>query len=255
MVACYPPPEFPEEPEISFESLRYVPVEGIDKDSLVLVLKFQDGNGDVGLDVTESYCPYHNYNYVVDSSFNLVTISSDSKPPFYIWNPSTNSQIGPVLQQNSCNDEIELFSETDNRPAFDCLFYEIVTQGETSDTCYVVRNKYSRNIFVSFEVKRNGVYIPFEFDESVRQETSGAISCTFGSIWDTRFPILDQINFEEEKPLAGSLEYVMTSNGFELNLRNETFRIQAQIVDRSLNESNIVYSPDFTIFPEFRLNP
>ena len=45
--ACYQAPEFPNEPQISFNSIVFSKgVEEFDPDSLILALNFQDGDGE-----------------------------------------------------------------------------------------------------------------------------------------------------------------------------------------------------------------
>ena len=56
--SCFEPPEFSDEPEISFNSIEFVPVE-TRRDSLILTFNFRDGDGDIGLDNTFTLFPYH----------------------------------------------------------------------------------------------------------------------------------------------------------------------------------------------------
>ena len=55
---CYNPPEFPIEPTIKFSDIIFKQVENR-PDSLILVIEFQDGDGDLGLRADENDIPYN----------------------------------------------------------------------------------------------------------------------------------------------------------------------------------------------------
>jgi hypothetical protein len=68
---CYKEPEFPETPTIEFQdiskAIRIDQFSGANKDSVTISLKFQDGDGDLGLNSEEISSAQLNedYNYVV----------------------------------------------------------------------------------------------------------------------------------------------------------------------------------------------
>lgn len=86
-LACQNDPDFPNEPIISVESLTRV-YDGFNSDNIILKLRFQDGNGDLGIAPSErttprplrpstSNQPFHRYFYTfngsgqaIDSTFN-----------------------------------------------------------------------------------------------------------------------------------------------------------------------------------------
>ena len=221
---CYRPPEFPNDPEIGFENIAFIPGEiGVTQDTLILTFSFQDGNGDIGLDGDENTYPYHLFETIVDSNDDTVTLSAQNlvAPYFSIV------QNGPRT----------FFSDVDPRVPYDCEFYEIFNQ---KDTVLIAKNRFHNNIFLEFLLKRGENYTPFQFDNVLSIENCGGF-------FDGRFPIFDQINLVQGKPLAGSMEYVMADFGFQLAMRNETFKIRVTIVDRDLNESNSIETPDFNL--------
>ncbi len=227
VVSCYPPPEFPENPEIEFENIVFKPGD-TDVDSLILTIGFQDGNGDLGLEDEDDSYPYQPFNFVVDSAGNVVTLNGDIEPipPFYMLIPVNEG-------------ELVFLSDTDIRPPYDCESYEIIEYTDGSfDTLFIQPNEANKNIFIDFYRKRNGEYTFFDWSQVFG-------NCGFD--WDGRFPIFDEENLRNEKPLAGSMDYSMVSVGFELAMRNDTFRIDVRIYDRELNLSNQVQSPDFTL--------
>ncbi|QCK16102.1 hypothetical protein [Mangrovivirga cuniculi] len=134
------------------------------------------------------------------------------------------------------NGEPVMYGDRAGDPDFNCVDYEIVPDGNEVDTFLVDRNKYHNNIFIDFFVKRNGVWEEYDL------RTTDPFLCA--DTYDGRFPIL---NLEEnEKALKGELRYNMYSAAIFSVFRNDTVKVQAQIVDRELHESNIVETPEFT---------
>lgn len=61
--ACNKPPEYPLEPRIEFKAIESYPIvyrEGGKADSLVLVIRFEDGDGDLGLSEADLAIPPYN---------------------------------------------------------------------------------------------------------------------------------------------------------------------------------------------------
>lgn len=251
LAGCFRPPEFPDEPEIEFEDIVFKP--GAEVDTLLLSINFQDGDGDLGLSGLEDEFPYHPFDIVVDSNGDTVFF----RDGFRQYNNSTKVAVPPFYRVSPDNTS-ELLSTTDNRPeSFTCQSFEFLTQeverttvvnGEEItttdeipvDSIYIVPNPSHNNFYVEFERKVNGQYVLFDFRNVARNDFCG-------DDFNGRFPIFDQINFEEGNALAGTIEYNMFSIGFDLAFRRDTFRINATIRDRALNLSNTVSTPDFTL--------
>src|SRR5687768_907966 len=70
--SCFNPPEFPDEPEISYEDIVFRDVaDNRQPDSLILYITFKDGNGDLGLDPEAPEhltAPYNNSDYFQTNS-------------------------------------------------------------------------------------------------------------------------------------------------------------------------------------------
>jgi hypothetical protein len=76
---CSKAPVYPETPEIEFESMqRYS-----SGDSVVLTIKFKDGDGDLGLSDDETTSPYQEYDYVKNGSGQYVEIGDSPSNPAY----------------------------------------------------------------------------------------------------------------------------------------------------------------------------
>jgi len=236
---CFSPPEFPDVPEISFENIVFIRGEEFSGDSLILSINFQDGDGDLGFTGVDTGFPYHPFDIIVDSNGDSVFFSDEPR----VSDPGLVKQPVPPFFRRSPNGSMTPFSDTDNRGGiFLCPEYEEISnsQGDVIDTVYISENVNSANIYVEFLRKRNGEFQVFDF-------RAIASSDLCGEDFNGRFPIFDQQNFEEGKPLAGTIDYSMVSVGFELAFRMDTFRIDVSIRDRALNLSNVVSTPEFTL--------
>jgi len=220
---CFEPPEFSDIPKIGFNNLTFVDSTSTGRDALVLEFDFEDGDGNIGLrpnDRDRSF-PYNAFNVIVDSRDSLVTYSDDQvTPPFFAVDDAGG---------------VTFFSETDNRPLFDCNQY-VVTD---VDTFFIQKNEFHNNIHIVFERKRNGEYTETSFESEF-----GSSSCDETDL-DGRIIIFDESSLGQ--PLTGTISYSMNSLGFPSLFRNDTIRISFYIYDRALNKSNTVFSPDFTL--------
>ena len=220
VTACDEPPELPLEPSISFNSIEFK--EGINgRDSLILKLDFEDGDGDLGLGrEDEDDIRYQEFYFVTDTgelvpNFNnsVVRFGAPNQPPldFEHW----------IRDIDFDGDEIE-------------------------DTVRVEFNENFFNIFLDFFYKAdtNG-------DGDIDDDTDYVL-IDFNQIFggqpgfnlNGRFFRLNTA--DNDRPLRGTLTYKMT-NSFRLSpiFRDNTLRVDAQIQDRALNRSNKVSSNDF----------
>ncbi len=219
LAGCFDPPEFPDTPSIAFESISFVEVDG-NLDSLILTFTFEDGDGDIGLSPEDLAPPFHSFDLVIDSRDSIITISDDNVvPPLYVIDPFSNRRF---------------FSDTDNRPPFNCDEWFI--NSATEDTIYIQPNEFNKNIYIDIFRKRNGNYILLDNDLS-----AGLCTQTF----DARIPIFDEANVG--RALSGSISYAMLSQGFIPLFRLDTIKIDFFIYDQALNQSNLASTPDFVL--------
>ncbi len=209
-VSCYFPPELSVVPKIELGELIFIEGNIMDPknpDKIVVKLKFEDGNGDLGLGSDSIYInrPFHQFDYLRDENNSLIRIGSD-----------------PTLPPYNCQDW-HILTDTVNGKL-------VVT-----DTVLVERNLYHNNIFIDFFVKKNGVMQPFNWlDDKL---------C--GEIYHGRFPILSDNSIEG--PLVGELTYRMQSSGFLFTFKTDTVQLKIHIFDRALNKSNEITTPKFTL--------
>lgn len=131
--SCISPPEdFPSVPRITFESLEFVSLPG--PDSLIVDLKFQDAEGDLGLSSTDISPPFNSINYQRDASGNLITYSK---------RPAQAPSYNPI----------------------DWVIDPIINNQVVKDTIWITQNPNQYNIFVRFFIKRNGKFTEFKWSD------------------------------------------------------------------------------------------
>lgn len=215
--ACFNPPEFPIQPQIEFESVQYKEYgTGFDSelDSIILLIKFKDGDGDLGLDPSETSPPFNNKFYFIANG-DFITYETKRTNPDY-----------------------------DTLPAFvkpyNCINWEEYKEdGVVKDTLYFQLNPDYYNITVEFLIKNaDGSFTEFDWQEAFNYPFCGG---TFNG----RFPIL----FKDKPgaPLEGTIRYGMGSIAFTAIFSIKTLKLRIQIKDRALNRSNIVESNEFTL--------
>jgi len=243
---CYEMPEFPSEPYIEFVGIAFLesePGPGGDpmQDQLILAIKFQDGDGNLGLATEgDNRAPFHSRNYynvnngnvIPSEPFNQIDTSLlirysdrfkpglDTLPPFLTPFNCTRYLINPDL---------------DPRPNSQLI---------VNDTVYFIRNPYNRNIFVDLYLEQGNEFVLFNFDAEF----------TFpgcGSNFHGRFPILNESN--TEKPMEGTIYYIMRSFAHKIIFGSRRAKLRVWIVDRDLNKSNVIETPIFTL-PEITIN-
>lgn len=221
-VSCLDPPEYPLTPEIEFENIVFKDVaDSSEPDSLLLFLKFRDGDGNLGLEPGENKC------YLAGND----TICFNEK--FYFISVINSTRLNyKVKRTNPDYDTLP-----DYEKPFDCLNWEIErnAQGEPTDTIYFQLNPNHYNIFVDFlEKQPDGSFTEFDW----RKE--------FCTTFDGRFPILAKDkDLSVAGPIEGTLRYAMLSTGFKFQFSLKTVKLRVQIQDRLLNKSNIIETPEF----------
>lgn len=214
MSGCYNPPEFPIEPAIHFSDIIFKQVENR-PDSLILVIEFQDGDGDLGLNADENGLPYNDVWYFrkYKDETLLITYADRFTPP---WDTIPPYEFPYTCQNYTFNHDVP---------------------GYEGDTLYFQQNVNHWNIFVSYFVKKNGIYTEFDWELAFPPQCSDS--------YNGRFPILtDQTS---NSPLEGKLRYGMTSTGFTFLFRNDTMKLEVMIKDRALHSSNIIETPEFVL--------
>jgi len=207
-VACQERPTFPNTPSINLNEFYFREIKDISLDSLIIKIKFEDGNGDMGLDANEI------------------------QPPYQLLDPVIDPVTGDTVRHGD-----------DGAPEYSCLDYEIVRKESsvndslivTADTIYVIRNPDHFNFYLTFLIKE---------DDGSFREFNPALERNCAPPYHGRYFVLNTAR--DIRPLTGELQYSLLS-GFRLLFRNDIIKIRIQIQDRALNKSNIIETDEFNI--------
>ncbi len=228
VLACQEAPQYSEIPAIEFESIVFKDLKDPSSaDSLVLSIKFRDGDGNIGVDAVETQEPYNGKYYV---RFPDRVFLTDYTPGTTYVNYKTKRTVAGY----------------DTLPAFvkpyNCTNWEVITQNQkVLDTVYFQLNPNQYNIFITFQMKdASGNFQDFEWTNVFTYplcEVSG---------FSGRFPVLSK-DLSQPGPLEGTIRYAMTSAGFNFIFSIRTLRLKVKIQDRALNKSNEIFTPEFTL--------
>ncbi|MDN5201392.1 hypothetical protein QQ008_08470 [Fulvivirgaceae bacterium BMA10] len=83
VTSCDEPPELPLEPTISFNDIQFKKGEN-GRDSLILTLNFEDGDGDLGLNDDFDEPPFNEYDLVLDDNGDVIHFGAPNQPPYNI---------------------------------------------------------------------------------------------------------------------------------------------------------------------------
>lgn len=217
LISCFDPPTYSPVPAIEYSSILFKEIgTTTDPDSLIVSVQFKDGDGDLGLDPSETDAPYNNKFYYQFPDGKYITYETKRTNPDY-----------------------------DTLPAFvtpyNCTNWEVFSQGGVvQDTLYFQLNPNHYNIFVKYFTKNpDGSFTEFKWREAFIYPNC-AIS------FDGRFPILSK-DQSHPSPLEGTIRYAMASIGFKALFSIKTLKLQIQIQDRVFNRSNVIETPEFTL--------
>ncbi len=231
LASCFDPPQYNVIPSIEFESITFVDVANVsDPDSLILAIRFKDGDGDMGLDAndpTDTLFPFQ-----VRTFFD--TIANSQLGYYYPY------ADGPFVTYRTKR----VNPDYDTLPAFvkpyNCVNWQILTIQNQVDTFYYQRNQNHHNIFVDFLVKNNdGTFTEFDWTKEFAYPQCGITL-------DGRFPILSK-DLSTKSALDGRIRYAMPSTGFLFLFSIKTLKLRVTIQDRALRKSNTIETPEFTL--------
>lgn len=232
LASCFEPPVYSPVPAIEFESVSFVDVTNVSNpDSLILVVRFKDGDGDMGLDANDpmdTLWPYH-----ARAFFDTIPNSTDR---YYYPGGLDNIYITYKTKRTIPRyDTLPEFVKP-----FNCINWTIMSVNNKVDTFYYQRNPNHYNIFVDFLVKNNdGSFSEFDWTTEFAYPQCGL---TF----DGRFPLLSK-DAATNAALDGRIRYAMQSTGFMILFSIKTLKLRVTIQDRKLNKSNTIETPEFTL--------
>lgn len=279
--SCFREPEFSSIPSVSNLRLEFYEVED-DIDSLVLTFDFKDGDGNLGLGPTganlpipdDESAPFHsNTYYLEDGSGDLIPVVTRKlfdNPPYneinvieippgasglLVTNRTRNKPNYGYLEPYLPNTNIcqpyrngrFMVLEDDNILDTDVEIIEVVEltdkripEGEENrrrrfvvieDILYTQPNLLHNNFIVQIFQRKTSEFEEFDWYENFCVNLGG------------RIPRLKPSG----NPLEGTLRYVIPSDNFVSEFGSIPLQIKIRLVDRSLNESNTLRSPEFTL--------
>ncbi len=242
---CYEVPEFPAEPFIEFVGIAFVE-SGTDpdgspvQDQLILAIKFQDGDGNLGLTTDDTSAPFHIRNYYNVNNGNVIPSDPfNSNDTSFLIRYSDRFKPGldtlpPFLSPFNCTRYL-VNPDIDPRPN---------SQLNINDTIFSIRNPYHNNIFVELYLEQSGEFVLFDFDAEFAFP-----GC--GTNLHGRFPILNET--ENDRPMEGTIYYTMRSFVYKFIFGTRRAKLRVWILDRDFNKSNVIETPIFTL-PEITIN-
>jgi len=269
--SCFDPPEYPDIPEISFKSVNFVKG-GLDSDgnpvsdTVVLLINFKDGNGDVGVGTDEVYPPFNDRWYYTKEPLSSSNSAYDDCTSYdhKCWFLRAGTEADPFKEVNKYVD----FSDRRTNPNYDtlskygfskpynCINWEVVyydddnndeTEVVPVDTLFFTLNPHYSNIFVQFEIKNpNPPDLTNPFDSKFEENVYFTYPICGVRTFDGRVPVL----FDEttkDTPLEGTIRYAMPSSFYKTIFASNTLRLRVYIEDRALNKSNEIVTSEFTV--------
>lgn len=274
--SCFDPPEFPNEPEIVYQDLVFKETAGnAVPDSLILTIRFKDGNGDLGLESGNLNFPFHELDFFVSNGTAQKTAVGTNTytniPKDLLLASGVTGKLLTLrhIRTNSAYSALPRFTGF-----FRCINYLVdtiaVSQNDShvidnsykvvdtlkftpqtpdvylvADTFYIEANPNHYNLKIDFLVKDPTLPGPADADgfKEFDWRTYSPNPDNCGQTFDARVPVLTGT----ENALDGSITYVMESRGFRDVLKTNLLKLQIQMFDRGLNPSNVIKTPPFTL--------
>ena len=225
IISCLDAPQYSEIPEIEFDQIVFKDVSTAD--SLIVSLKFKDGDGNMGIGASEKQVPFNDKFYFQLPERTRVDFFRIDKT--YVTYKTKRTVAG-----------------YDTLPAFvkpyNCTNWEVLTQNQkVTDTLYFELNPNQHNIFITFQIKdASGQFQDFDFSSFYTYPLCEVIG------FKGRFPVLSK-DLSQPGPLEGTIRYAMISAGFNFIFSIRTLRLKIKVQDRALNISNEIFTPEFTL--------
>lgn len=207
-------PGYSEIPHITLESIEVFDGEFLD--SIKISIGYQDGDADLGLNGNEQDYPYQYFEFPTKESGDYIHYSED-------WN--------------------------DTLPEYNCSqwqYFVNINRDTIKDTIFVKRNKYFNNFHVDWLVKKGKEFAPFElFNELCILDIDGRFPriASNNKVIDPEGPF----RIEQKSKWEGIITFTPYSNSFYKEFPYDTVKFRIHIIDRALNESNVVETDEIVL--------
>jgi hypothetical protein len=213
---CFTAPTYPIVPQIEILNDEMYYGKSSNGDSIVIALKFKDGDGDIGLSDDDKNDERYALQYYFEYQGKPVTFKTKTQ------NPQLN--LPDFVTPYSCTNWEEI---KDGAVVVDYLYTEF--------------NPNYYNIFVDFLTKNpDGTFT--EFDPTTYFKYP---DCSIAG-YDGRIPILSK-DLGKKSPLDGKITYGIKGFAFDLLFSTETLKLKISIQDRASHKSNEVFTKEFRL--------
>jgi len=241
--ACLKQPENSIIPQISLQSIDFKKefiVNG-NPDTLIIVIKFTDGDGDLGLNTDETAIYNGTDSVDINTPFYYVYDSSKNSIWYYTHSKKLTLPKGYRYVNYASYRTIHTLPFDTLPGNVTCKNWEI--QSAPADTLYIQTNPYNNNFFVDLYSKNSDGTYTF-IDSTDPNRFPGNLCST--NFFNSRFPILSS-DLGKKSSLDGTITYKYQSAAFYYLFHGQTMQAHIYILDRALHKSNLIVSDDFVI--------
>lgn len=224
ITSCTDAPEFPNTPKIEFSDVLFKDLGNGEADSLIISLKFEDGDGDLGLGAQELAPPYNQKNYYSNKTGALFNFDTEVFDDLLKYSDKAVIDSLPDYAGEA------ICLRWDTNPD---LFFQDGTQ--VQDTLYFNFNVRHHNILIDFFVDRGNGFELFDWLLEIDCSTN----------FNGRFPLLNTEG--DERALEGTIRYGMTSVGFNPIFGEDLMKLKITVIDRAGNFSETIETPSFRL--------
>jgi hypothetical protein len=227
--SCLKQPEYSNVPEIDLKSLSVI--KNSDGDSMIFVLHFQDGDGDLGVDGNET------------AIYTSATDSTDINTPFFYVYDTINIHLAGLTHESNLTlsdygsdlsyVDYKAYRKIQNHkidtlvlPPLSCKYWTY------PDSLYFRDNPYYYNFFVDIYVKNPTTKI-YEYIDPYLINNYGR-QCIH-NLLNGRFKVLSS-DLGKKSPLDGTVTYGVSDGGY---LQGKSVKFKIRIMDRAFHKSNI----------------
>jgi hypothetical protein len=230
--ACFENPKYPVVPQIEIlnDELYFGKSTSEGSDSIVVALRFKDGDGDIGLD-----------NSFKDPTFSLEKFYFfyDATRDGFFFSTLAESNVNYQFKKNNPQFDLPEFT-----PPFSCSNWQVKrnVSNQPLDTIYTEFNPDFYNVIIEYLIKQtDGTFKKYDVDEEFLYPFCGDRTLGGG-----RIPNLSK-NVGSPTPLDGKIVWSIKSFGFDAIFSIKILKLRIYIKDRALHKSNIVESKEFTL--------
>jgi hypothetical protein len=234
--SCIKEPSYSDVPRIELKDVYFKKgsLNQLIADTLVIKLKFTDGDGDLGIGPEDAVLPdYQNPIYWAYNTTNFSLISG------------TDKSVPLPAGYTFLDYKARKLSQFASLPGINCQNWELLSDNGSPplvDTIYITQNLRAFNFNVSFYTR---VSVTPEKYELLDPSPFVSLSKCTANLFRGTFP--DLSNDRKSAPLDGIITYRIQSLGLSKIFANSTLKMEVTINDRAFHDSKPVEKKGFTI--------